>query len=442
MVWGNIVIIKCCNKKYIHHLSFAYTWLYLLYMNCNTDVTTNYYILWIHQVIALRLVGLAFEVSTAEKWKSNAKLKADSKPLLKPTPQPQDTTDTSNQNILSTNKTLTSASSMVRFSSVDLTYPPYEPSAAEVISYAYYYIGLHRGPYYRWKTFVDHFDSPFGNLGNCRAITEHKCKKVVVFTLMYMAIRKQFPVQAYNETSFYYSHGSDYRYLYNVPLMMAYVLQYQIVMLLCTSVFTEAGLGIYPTKTQPLPGHGPTTKFSLLNLAATTEEVALEQEYNFAMLRSFQNETLLLGPRMRDTLRAWDMPTRYWFWTHTYKNMVVRSNKDVRSAVAFLAWTIWCGPTMQQMIMGTTLWVHLRLEKEYAEMYSTSAIKGPWDIGFSIMRVFCLIYLTPCFILNDASVVFRYYNSIYWVYHVVLLGLILAAMVLQKQRIISTPTAL
>ncbi|KAJ8722113.1 hypothetical protein PYW08_004515 [Mythimna loreyi] len=437
MLWGNIIIIKCCNRRYIHQLSFAYTWLYLMYMNYNMDVTTNY-VLWIHQVIALRLVGLAFEITMSEKVKLYSQrhsLKGDAKPLF--SKHQLDSSPTSNQNILSTNRF--TRSSAVGYEYADLSSAPVEPSVLDVISYTYYFIGLHRGPYYRWKTFNEHFDTPFGTLGNCRKITEHKCKKAVVFTFIYMAICRQFPAEAYNEEAFYFSHGSDYRYLYNIPQMITYVLQCQIVMMLCTSVFTEAGFGVYPTKTQPLPGFGPSAKFSLLKLASTMESVALEQEYNFAMLRCFQNDALLMGPRMRDTLRAWEMPTRYWFWTNTYKNLI-KSNKEVRSAVSFLAWSLWSGISMHQMVICSTLWVHLHLENEYAEMYNTSAMKVPWDIGFSIMRLFCLIYLTPCFVLDNYSIILRYYNSIFWLYHVVLLWLILAAVVVQKQRIMSAAT--
>lgn len=63
--------------------------------------------------------------------------------------------------------------------------------------------------------------------------------------------------------------------------------------------------------------------------SSTTASVAMEQEYNFSMLRCFENEKLFLGPRMADTMRSWDMPTRYWFRAYAYKNFM-KSNKEVR----------------------------------------------------------------------------------------------------------------
>ncbi|CAH0691875.1 unnamed protein product [Spodoptera exigua] len=327
-------------------------------MTYNIDFT--YYVMWVHQAIALRLVGLAFEITLAEKTRRQPPTAkgAQASKAIKLSKEPD------------VNSDVASKGSNHRLNDLPLMT---DPTAIDIISYAYYFIGLHK----------------------------------------------------------------DYRYLYNIPQMLAYVLQYQVVILLCTSVYTEAGFGVYPTKTQPLPGHGPSARYSLLQLATVKEQVALEQEYNFAMLRSFENEKLLIGPRMRDTLRCWDMSTRYWFWAHTYKG-ISKANKEVRSALSFLAWTVWCGPTLQQLIISSTLWVHLHLENEYDDLYDTHVLlKIPWDIGFSIMRLFCLAYLTPCLILRDSTVILRYYNSIYWVYHVVLFFLILGAVVVHKERFMS-----
>lgn len=67
-------------------------------------------------------------------------------------------------------------------------------------------------------------------------------------------------------------------------------------------------------------------------------------------------------------------------------------------------------------------------------MYNKLQMKVPWDIGFSMMRMFCLIYLTPCFIVTDAAVILKYYNSIFWVYHVIILVFIVGAIVIYKNR--------
>ncbi|CAH0585680.1 unnamed protein product [Chrysodeixis includens] len=435
MVWGNIVIIKCCDKRYMHHMSLAYTWIYLVYLRWNIDSTV--YVLWLHQTISLRLVGLAFELCAPEKGSrpsssskvpsfrnTNLSIKSDHSKDAHPKTQQS-----------SSEKTVTGAGKhSIPKMTGDYNSGSSEPSAIEIIAYAYYFIGLHKGPYYRWKTFNEHFRTPFGILGDCRIITEQKLKKAFICTIIFTLLQIKFPVSVYDENDFYVSYGTDFRYLYNIPQMLTYVLQYQMVMFLCSAVCTETGFGVYPTKTLPLPGHGPTTRFSLLDLAIAKEEVALQQEFNFAMLKSFENEKLVIGPRMRDTLRGWDMSIRYWFWAHTYKN-IVSTSKEARSALSFLAWTIWCGPTIQQLIISSTLWVHLHLENEYGELYDTNlTMKMPWDIGFSIMRMFCLIYLTPCLILNDSSVVLHYYHSIFWVYHMVLFCLILGALCVNKDR--------
>ncbi|XP_072949276.1 lysophospholipid acyltransferase 7-like isoform X1 [Epargyreus clarus] len=333
MVWGNIVIIKCCDKRYVHQMSLAYTWLYLSYLHWSLQ--KNCYIIWLHQTLALRLVGLAFEISTYQRLKVDPGMST-----IKPN---------MDNECLST-----------------------DPSAGDIISYAFYFTGIHKGPYYRWKVFDDHFNAPFGTLGDCRIITEQKLKKAFACSLGYLLLRLKYSPQMYYERAFYIKYGSDFRFLYNIPQLTMYFLHYQIVMLLCTSVCTEAGFGVYPAKCLPIPGYGPSTRFSLLKLA---------------------------------------------------------------SACSFVAWSIWVGPSIPQIIVSSTLWVYVHLESEYCELYDTTgSMKIPWNIGFSIMRVFCLIYLAPCLIVHDTATVLRYYNSIYWIYHFFLLFLIVAAIVIFKLK--------
>ncbi|KOB72502.1 putative leukocyte receptor cluster lrc 4 [Operophtera brumata] len=246
MVWGNIVIIKCSDRRYVHQISLGWTWLYLLYMHIR--LVNAVYVVWLNQNIALRLVGMAFEMHGA-------------------------VTQTTNRP--STSATSTGVNDRDVFN----------PSALDIS---------------------------------------------------------------------------------------------QIIMLLSTSVCTEAGFGVYPAEYLPLPGLGPSVRHNLLK---KTPNIALTQEYNFSMLKCFEHDRLLIGPRMKDTLKSWDMSTRYWFWAHIYKNLL------------------------------------------NADKY----MKLPWDIGFSMMRMFCLIYLTPCFIVSDAAIVFKYYNSIFWVYHALLLIMIIGA---------------
>lgn len=88
----------------MNYLSLVFTWMYLWYMHLNV---TNIYVIWLHQTLALKLVGLAFEMS-AVHLKSEGKVVAVSKMNI---------TDNS---------------------------PP-EPTATDIISYAYFFIGLHRG---------------------------------------------------------------------------------------------------------------------------------------------------------------------------------------------------------------------------------------------------------------------------------------------------------
>ncbi|XP_013194396.2 lysophospholipid acyltransferase 7 [Amyelois transitella] len=395
IVWGNVIIIKCGDKRYVHQLSLAYTWTYLFYLYYN--VVTTQYVLWLNQAMALKLVGLAFEVNHHDK--------------------------ATNPN----RQTLSSAKLSVGDNEVITS----EPTAIDIITYTFFFIGIHKGPYYRWKTFEAHFNQPFATLGDCRVITLQKLKKAGLCALGYILLSLRYSPQIYDDSSFYRNHNTDYRFVYNIPLLAMFFFYSQMLMALCTAVCTEAGFGIYPARCTPLPGHGPSEHPSFLNIA--TPEMALAEEYNFGMLKCFENNKLLLGPRMKDTLRSWEMPTIYWFWFYVYKN-ITKTNKEIRSACSYLLWTLWCGPDLQHFILSATLWVYVNLEQEYNGLFNTGGQmkRLPWEVGFSIMRLLCIIYLFPCLVITDTTVFLKYYNSIYWIYHWFLLGSIVFAIILHK----------
>ncbi|VVC89225.1 unnamed protein product [Leptidea sinapis] len=319
MVWGNLIIIKCCDRRYMHQLCLTFTWIFLIYLHFNTYTK---YALWIYQAMALRLVGLAFEMHHAQLAKSD-QTKSNS-----------------------------------RLNMGDFDFLTKDPSAVEIITYAYFFIGL------------------------------HKVRLVTIELSQNINSKRSYCM--YYTKKFYTNYGSDFRYLYNIPHLVMHFLYHQIIMLLCTSVCTEAGFGVYPAICTPLPGAGPTTRISILKvLRNESTEKAFEEEYNFSAIKCFHTERVIMGPRMRDTIRSWYMPTRFWFWANIYKS-VIKANKEM---------------------------------------------KLPWDIGFSIMRMFCLIYLTPCLIINNNTyAVLRYYNSIFWVYHIVLVALMIASVVIYKWR--------
>ncbi|XP_004932164.3 lysophospholipid acyltransferase 7 isoform X1 [Bombyx mori] len=404
MVWGNIVIIKCCERRYVHQMSLGFTWLDLLYIHCNVDDAV--YAIWVHQTIALRLVGLAFELNSADMTKLEQK------------PGP----------------------SSVKINIADVDSIHVEPYAVDIIAYAFFFVGLHKDSYYRWAVFNDHFRNSLSSIGDCRTLTEQKLKKAFLSCIAYFLLRMKYSPTVYNNEKFYEDYAVDIRYLYNIPQLLMYYLQCQIINLLCTSVAVESGFGLYPAKCQPIPGYGPSTNLNLMKSAYGNEvfsdspDALIHYEFSFGMLKCYDNEKLIFGPKMKNTISSWDMPTRYWFFTNIYKRFS-KSNAEVRSASSFLVWTIWNGPFLSQIIISTTLWVYMQLESEYSELYNTSgAMKLPWDIGFSIMRVFCLIYLTPCFILNNSATLLKYYGSIFWVYHVILVVLTVGAVVMHKTR--------
>ncbi|XP_063383481.1 lysophospholipid acyltransferase 7-like [Cydia fagiglandana] len=391
LVSGNIIVIKCCDKRFVHKMSLSFTWMFLLYLYFHVGCTK--YAGWLFQTLSLRLVGLAFEIYLYDQTTSN-KTETKSAPHKVP-------------------------ASLLDEKVTQLT-------AADIATYAFFFIGIHKGPYYTWKTFNDHINSTVSVQGDFWVVTGQKLRKTLLLTLGYFALRSNYPISTYEDDEFYTNYGTDYRFLFCMPQLVIYYLESQIILMITTSTCSGAGFGVYPAKSVAVPGAGPTRPVVGPELSPDKEE------YNFSMLKCFDNEKILMGPKMKDTIRGWDMATRYWFAQYIVKNLI-NNNFEVRSACSFLLWTIWTGSTIQDTIMALTLWVYIHLESDYSQLYSES-LTGPWDLGFAIMRILCLCYLTPCLIIEDWSVALRYYNSIYWVYHMVLGVLTVAAIAIDKRR--------
>lgn len=90
-------------------MSLAWTWLYLLYLHIH--LVNADYVIWIHQTIALRLVGMAFEMHSG-----------DTKPKA-------------------------SSSVKINNSNGDTDHDVGKPSVLEIVTYSFFFIGLHKGGY-------------------------------------------------------------------------------------------------------------------------------------------------------------------------------------------------------------------------------------------------------------------------------------------------------
>lgn len=90
-------------SSYVHQFSLAFSWIYLMYMHYHAECSE--YVIWLHQTLALRLVGLAFELHITDRTKTELNTGA---------PNDQEV--------------------------VNL-----KPPTSDIISYAYYFIGIHKG---------------------------------------------------------------------------------------------------------------------------------------------------------------------------------------------------------------------------------------------------------------------------------------------------------
>merc|ERR1712098_1029099 len=108
-----------------------------------------------------------------------------------------------------------------------------------------------------------------------------------------------------------------------------------------------AGLGAYPTSSNPRPGQGP-TKFDELTsrsdeLTSRSDESSdkvVDDRLNFETVHNIDEWGSDFAPSMREALRCWNMTVQHWLVTVVYKRFPIRS---LRTTMVMLVSSIWHG---------------------------------------------------------------------------------------------------
>lgn len=106
-------------------------------------------------MLTLKLIGLAFEVNTAD----SAKKAKDEK-----------------------------------LSKEEINYLQIEPCFIDIFHYAFNYAGVLTGPYYKYRTFLDFINKPYSRYADCKQTTIDKLKWIPLFAVLFLLITSVYPI--------------------------------------------------------------------------------------------------------------------------------------------------------------------------------------------------------------------------------------------------------
>uniref|UniRef100_A0A1Y1N572 Lysophospholipid acyltransferase 7 n=1 Tax=Photinus pyralis TaxID=7054 RepID=A0A1Y1N572_PHOPY len=274
----NAAIILLVPQSHCHLVSFGFSFLYLLFFRTTIYFGIPYppaHTNMIQMILTLKLAGLGFEVNTAYL---NRK---------KGSPEESSGED-------------------------DATF-------FDVFHYTFNYIGLLTGPYYRFRTFKDFFNRPFGNYAACNEETMKKLALVPLFVLIFLGATHFWPLAYAQSDAFYTDHSWLYRLWYTWPTFLIFRMRLYIAMTLSECICTMAGLGAYPQLCAAKPGQGPTENLKEMDAIASNPDRRKTEQYDFETIHNINPYESDFCTTFRNGIKNWNICIQYWFAFNIYK---------------------------------------------------------------------------------------------------------------------------
>ncbi|KAJ8945254.1 hypothetical protein NQ318_016674 [Aromia moschata] len=149
----------------------------------------------------------------------------------------------------------------------------------DVFYYAFNYCGVLTGPYFRYRTFVDHLYKPYYKYDNYKEPVLKRLRYIPILGAIYIATNYCWPL-SYLSTDEFHHRSFLYRYWYIWPSFLIFRTRIYLGLTLTEIVCIFGGLGVYPKFSNPKSGQGPTE--NLKKLSELTDSVELKKlEYDY-----------------------------------------------------------------------------------------------------------------------------------------------------------------
>jgi len=343
----------------------------------------------VQMLLTLKMVGLALEVQETAKLKREvAKLNAG--------------------DILNDNQGRKEGTSDVELA---LKYQEVAPSFMDVMHYAFCYIGVLTGPYYKYRTYwdmlhsVDSYKSSYINHALQRA------KRLPLYTILFLIGSHYFPL-SYARSEEIFERSLLYRVWYMIPLFSTFRMRFYGGFILSEISCMMAGLGAYPSDSNPKPGSGPSVLEPLNKIRSTDEIVA----YNFETIHNIEEYATEFYD-VRGSLKSWNMTVQYWLAMNVYRRVPV---KALRVTITMLVSAFWHGVHSGYYLSMLTV-PFILVAEDLAKRKFRSLNPFVFDVFAGFAKVQWFSYMGIAFSLLAMDLTLNYWTSIYFIGHVAII---------------------
>ncbi|XP_066601375.1 lysophospholipid acyltransferase 7 isoform X2 [Prorops nasuta] len=287
----------------------------------------------------------------------------------------------------------------------------------DVFHYAFSYMGVLTGPYYRYRTYWDSIHRNFAKHVDPWPAVSRKLIAVAVYIVLFIVFSKSFPAE-YVLTEEFAERSLLYRIWYIYPAFVTFRTRLYTGMALAECACQMAGLGAYPTSCDPTPGGGPRNYRLAENLHDNDEKLKLE-EIDFETVHNMKVWELEKSYSTRVAMKVWNCCAQYSIAMMVYKRFPIKS---LRTLATFLFSSVWHGYAAGYYFGITSVAFYLPFEDIYIKIYKQlpedGLAKKSMTVFMWFMRTSCMAYLSFAFQLLEFYKTVHYYYSVYFAGHI------------------------
>nr|CAH7730256.1 unnamed protein product [Callosobruchus chinensis] len=231
----NALLILYTDRRKCQVYVFSFSFLYLFFFRTTAYFGIPYppsHTNLIQMMLTLKMIGLAFEVNSSYQLGLNLN-KGDNKHTTEDEKFENQTCEIKDMRFL------------------------------DICCYVFCYCGILTGPYFTYRTFMDHLYKPYHQYDDIKGAVLKKVTWLPLLISLHLIASYYWPL-SYVETEEFLNRSLLYRYWYIWPSFLIFRSRIYIGLILTEIVCVLAGFGVYPAFTEPKAGHGPTKNFKKL----------------------------------------------------------------------------------------------------------------------------------------------------------------------------------
>ncbi|XP_049853119.1 lysophospholipid acyltransferase 7 isoform X1 [Schistocerca gregaria] len=286
----------------------------------------------------------------------------------------------------------------------------------EIFHYAFCYVGVLTGPYYRYRTYRDWLQCSFAEFAPCIQATIQKLKYVPLYAGLFLLASYLYPIQYMESEEFYKERSIFYRIWYLTPTFFIFRMRLYTGMVLSECVCTMAGFGAYPASAESRRGHGPTKAY--IDVCVNSGN-GKRESYDFETIHNVDPFLSDFVPTTRAAMKHWNSCVQYWLAVYVYKRLPF---KKLRTLITMAVSAYWHGVHAGYYLCMCTVPFYLPVEDLYVRLFRKDA-KGNeakvWDIILWFFKMQEFGYMTTAFLLLRLDKTLHYWKSIYFIGHLI-----------------------